>query len=244
MKLSKEFRLVGSFSLFVFLVSLAMVNSSMAQLRDEFDAPTLNEALWEMRNVAGASFDISNGILTMTSPAVESGSMLYYPVNVEDIDISFEVRLDTAGLVDNITVGFIAGLIDPQVNTEINNHWEANFFIVPANWYLKQDPVNIGEKPPNPGIEGPYDAGWNVVKVENSESNGKITFFLNGEEIGVVDKNPDVEQRYFYITCDPYTSHYSGAVAIDYIEIEGEGIAAVEPVGKVATSWGRLKGSY
>ena len=205
---------------------------------DEFEAPKLNEELWEMMAVGDASYEIEDGVLTMTSPGVDSGIMLYYPVDVDDVDISFEVQLDTSGLVDNITVGFIADLMEPQINTDINDHWEANFFFVPANWYIKQDPVVIGQKPPNPPeLQGPYDHGWNTVKIDSSESKGKITFFLNGKEVGEVDKNPDVKSRYFYITCDPYTSHYSGEVSIEYVKFGGTGAPslAVGPVGKLTT---------
>lgn len=228
----------------IFCVFPISVQVSMAEVVEEFDLPRLNEELWDMQIVGDAEFEISDGILTMTSPSVDSGAMVYYPVNVEDVDITFEVKLDTSGVVDNITVGFIADLMEPQINTDINNHWEANFFFVPANWYIKQDPVVIGEKPPNPPeLQGPYDLGWNVVKIDSSESKSTITFFLNGEEVGEVEKNQEVQSRYFYITCDPYTSHYTGAVAIDYIKIGGPGAPtlAVQPTGKLATTWGKEK---
>ena len=133
MKGKRGLQLTGNFLLLVFFISLTTVQLSVGQAIDEFDSPVLNEALWNMKSIGDASFDISNGVLTMSSPAVESGIMLYYPENVEDVDITFEVNLDTSGVVDNITVGFIADLMKPQINTDINNHWEANFFFVPAN---------------------------------------------------------------------------------------------------------------
>jgi len=228
----------------ILLILLIAVQDSVAEAVDEFDLPGLNEELWDMQIVGDAEFEISDGILTMMSPSIDSGAMVYYPVNVEDVDITFEVNLDTSGVVDNITVGFIADLMEPQINTDINNHWEANFFFVPANWYIKQDPVVIGEKPPNPpDLQGPYDPEWNVVKIDSSESKSTITFFLNGKEVGEVEKNQDVQSRYFYITCDPYTSHYTGEVAIDYIKIGGPGAPtlAVQPTGKLTTTWAREK---
>ncbi len=242
MKRINVFQLAGlSLALFIFL---AIGQSSIAIIVDEFDAPKLDEKLWQMEAVGKASFEIEDGILVMSSPTVDSGIMLYSPVNFEDVDVTFEVKLETSGLVDNITVGFIAEVMEPQINTDINNHWEANFFFVPANWYIKQDPVVIGEKPPNPpDLLGPFDIGWNTVKIDSSETRGKITFFLNGEEVGEVDKNPDVEERYFYITSDPYTSHYTGDVLIEYIKISGPGaiLLAVEPVDKLAATWGDIK---
>ena len=103
--------------------------------------------------------------------------------------------------------------------------------------------MNIGEKPPNPGIEGPFDPGWNVVTLEYSDSKSKITFYLNGEEVGEVDKNQDVKSRYLYITPDPYTSHYAGTIAIEYVELTGPTLQ-VEPLGKFASTWGEIKNRY
>ena len=238
-----KFGLVGSMALFMFLFSLTIVQLSMAETIDQFDVPTLNEDLWEMKLEGDATFEINDGVLTMTSPGVDSGAILYYAEDVESVDISFEVELDTSGVVDNITIGFIADIMEPQVNTDINNQWEASFFFLPGNWYLKQDPVTIGTKPPNPGIEGPYDPGVNTVKIDCSESKGKITFYLNGKEVGEVDKNPDVKSRYFHITCDPYTTHYSGEVAIESIKFDGTGAPSlvVQPVDKLTTTWGNIK---
>jgi hypothetical protein len=242
MKTGRRFQLTGSFLLFVFLISLAIVQSSAAEVVDEFDSPALDEELWEIKVAGKASFEISDGALEMSSPAVESGIILYYPVNVEDVDITFEVKLDSSRMGENLTVGFISEPLEPQINTEINNNLEATFYFVAGNWYVKQDPVVIGEKPPNPGIEGPYDLGWNTVTIDSSESKGKITFFLNGEEVGEVDKNKDVKTRYLYITCDPYISHYTGETSIEYIKISGPGAPmAAEPMGKLASTWGGMK---
>jgi len=239
-------RLLLTAGLFLF-VSLMTVQLSMAEVRDEFDSPGLDTSLWEMKIAGGASYEISGGSLKMSSPDVDSGIMIYYPVNVADLDISFEVKLDTSGVVDNLVTGFLADLMDPQVNTEINNNWEANLFFVPDNWYIKQDPIVVGEKPPNPGIEGQYLDGWNVAKIDINKSSGKVTFYMNGEQVGEVDRNPDVESRYFYVSPDTYTSHYTGEITLDYIEIGGPdapSAAAVEPVGKLASTWGRMKQSY
>ena len=118
--------------LFVFCTFLIAVQSSTAEVVEEFDLPRLNEELWDMQIVGDAEFEISDGILTMTSPSVDSGAMAYYPVNVEDVDITFEVKLDTSGVVDNITVGFIADLMEPQngrhgrANSGSSAHRQAN----------------------------------------------------------------------------------------------------------------------
>ena len=212
---------------------------------EEFDSPVLDEKIWDLRTEGQASFQIDKGVLTLEAPGVDSGVILYHPISVQDVDITFEVKLDVSGLVDNISLGFMQGLLDPQINTEINNNLAATLYFVPGNWYIKQDPVIIGEKPPNPGIEGPYKDGWNEVKLDYSTSNGVITVEINGKDAGQVDVNKDVKERYFYITGDPYTSHYTGAVAIDSIKISGPGAEAltVEPEGKLATAWATIKAS-
>lgn len=233
--------LIGLLSVFCLVGS---VNPLMAEVIDEFDNPKLNPKLWEMKQVGKASYTIKGGFLTMTSPAVDSGIMLYHPRNIEDMDITFEIKLDVSGVVNNITCGSIAKLMEPQLNTNINNNWEATFFFVPGKWYIKQDPVVIGQKPPNPaGLEGQYKPDWNIVEITYSESEGKVIFVINGKETGVVDKNPEVKERYFYISPDTYTSHYTGEVKIDYVKISGPGSQglAVDPLGKLAMTWAVIK---
>lgn len=118
-------------------------------------------------------------------------------------------------------------------------------FFTPANCYVKQDPVVIGQKPPNPaGMEGAFDkGGWNVLQITFSKSKLKVTFVVNGKTIGEVDENKDVKQRYFFITSDPYTSHYTGEAKIEYVKISGPGALslAVNQSGKLATTWAEIK---
>jgi len=225
------------------LIILSMQSS--ADFIDEFNSPNLDKKIWDIKTVGKASYEIEDGVLTLESPDTDSGAILYHPRNLQDKDITFEIKVNVSGLVENISMGFIAALLEPQVNTDINNNVESTFYFVPDNWYIKQDPVVIGEKPPNPpGLEGQYKkADWNVVQIDFSKSKGKITFYINGKEAGQVDRNADVKERYFYLTPDPYTSHYTGVAEIDYIKISGPGAAslAVEPGGKLASIWGQLK---
>ena len=227
------------------ILCLLFVNQLFAQVIDEFSNPNLDPKLWEMKKVGKASYEIKDGVLTMSSPAVESGIMLYHPRNIVDMDITFEMKLNTAGLVDNITCGSIAELMDPQLNDNMNNNLEASIFFVPDKCYIKQDPVVIGQKPPNPaGMEGAFDkGGWNVAQITFSKSKAKVTFVVNGKTIGEVDENRDVKQRYFFITSDPYTSHYTGEAKIEYIKISGPGALslAVNETGKLATTWAEIK---
>jgi len=58
-----------------------------------------------------------------------------------------------------------------------------------------------------------------------------------------VDKNKDVKERYFYITPDPYASHYTGSVKVEYIKISGPGAAAlsINELDKITTTWAKIK---
>lgn len=216
----------------------------MAEVIDEFDRPTLNPDLWAMKQVGKASYLIKDGLLTMTSPDVNSGIMLYFPQNINDVDITFEMKLDISGVVDGIYCASIAKLMEPQVNTDINSNWLASFWVTANKWLIKQDPVVIGQIPPNP-FEGPVDPKKTLIaEITYSKSKGKVTVVLNGKEIGVVDKNQAIKERYFYLSPDHYTSHYTGEVKIDYVKISGPGateLLAVDPLGKLATTWGEIK---
>lgn len=232
----------------LFTSAMAVLVFSMAAVAfefvEDFNAPALNEKVWDIKTAGKGEFKIEKGSLTLESPGVDSGVILYHPRNVQDVDITFEIKLEVSGLVDNISLGFIQALLDPQINTEINNNLATTFFFAPDKWYIKQDPVVIGAKPPNPGIEGQYKKkDWNVVKLDYSHSKGKIALEINGKKAGQVDVNKQVKERYFYLTCDPYTSHYTGGVMIDFIKISGPGAEelAVESQGKLAVTWADIK---
>jgi hypothetical protein len=217
-----------------------------ADFIDDFISPNLDQKVWDLKTAGKVLYGIKGGTLKIESPAVESGAILYHPRNLQDEDITLEIKVNVSELGDNISMGFIAAPLEPQINEEINKNLEATFYFVPDKWYVKQDPVVIGEKPPNPaGMEGQYKkADWNVVQIDFSKSNGKITFYINGKEAGQVDRNKDVKERYFYLTPDPYTSHYTGGCEIDYIKISGPGAAGLDvgPEGKIASTWGQIKG--
>ncbi len=228
-------------SIIFFAVSL---NHLHAAVVEEFTSPQLDKNLWDMQSVEKASYEIKDGFLTMTSPSLESGIMLYFNRDIEGMDITFEVKFDASGIVDNIVVGSIAQIMEPQLNDNINNNLEATLFFTPANCYIKQDPVVIGQKPPNPaGLETVYEKEWNVIEITFSETNNKVSFVVNGKKLGEVDKNKDVKERYFYVTPDPYASHYTGEMKVEYINISGPGAAvlSVQQLDKLATTWARIK---
>ncbi|MEK7396267.1 MAG: hypothetical protein AAB116_04975, partial [Candidatus Poribacteria bacterium] len=62
--------------IFFLIFCLLFANQLFAQVIDEFNNPNLDPKLWEMKKAGKASYEIKNGVLTMSSPSVESGIML------------------------------------------------------------------------------------------------------------------------------------------------------------------------
>ena len=212
------------------------------EVTDEFDSPNLDPKLWVIKEAGSASHSIKGGVLTMSSPSVESSSILYFPINIADLDINFEVAMDTSNMGDHIVMGGLAGLMEPAINTEIGWNWLSLFLLVPNNAILKQDPEQPGQAFPPTAFEVPYEPGWRVFRIEFGED--KTVFYIDDKEVGEVEKNKKIEERYFHLSPDDFTSHYSGEVAVEYITISGPGadVLAVEPLGKLATTWAKVKG--
>jgi len=221
-----------------------LLNPSIADVVDEFNTTKLDSKLWEMKQVGKSSYTIEKGILTMESPAVESGIILYHPRNIENMDITFEIKIDTSVIAISIPFGSIGKIMEPQVNTEINNHWLAMLLLLPDGTVnIKRDPDNVGKEIAPTVEQKQYEPGWNVFEITFSASEGKVTYFLDGKEIGEVEKNKDAKERYFFISPDIYTSHYTGDAIIDYIKISGPGSAglSIDPLDKLASTWAKIK---
>jgi len=156
---------------------MAFLSPLMAgEVTDEFDGPNLDSKLWVIKEAGNASHSIKDGVLTMSSPTVDSSSILYFPINIADLDITFEVAMDTSSMGDHIVMGGSAGLMEPAINTEIGWNWLSLFLLVPNNAILKQDPDQPGQAFPPTASEVPYDPGWRVFKIEFGED--KTIFYI------------------------------------------------------------------
>ena len=82
-----------------------------------------------------------------------------------------------------------------------------------------------------------YDAEEHLFRTEITGN--KIAFSIDGEEVGELDR--EVAERYYMITPDPYTSHYTGTISIDSIRIAGMNVQAVQPESRLAATWGSVK---
>ena len=103
------------------LTMIFLSNQVLADFIDEFNSPNLDKKVWDLKTVGKASYKIEDGVLKIESPAVESGAILYHPRNLQNEDIIFEIKVKVSEIEEgNISMGFIAAPLEPQVNTEIN----------------------------------------------------------------------------------------------------------------------------
>ena len=218
------------------LASLGWHSVSIAgTYREEFDGSKLDTTLWEAMVEGDASYEIANGEITMISPDVPDGLLIYWRGgDITDEDFSFEISAIVSPDTNNAAlIAFIREDLPPTLNTDINAQWK-NMFWCGSNtpgWYINNDDWQRTE------AEGPELEGvWRAEIVGD-----KIYHYFDGEEVGVIDKIP--EERYVCFGPDTYTTHYSGSMIVDYIELSGPTVkdAAVDASGKLATAWGMLK---
>jgi hypothetical protein len=222
---------------FVFLSALCFVFaffSFAGEIREEFDSPGLDPDLWEITTAGEASFEINDGKLILTSDAVEDGIFLYYVRKIGEEDITIEVNLDPSEIRDAGAIGFTRELLTPTVNTDINPQFIATFMgAKPIGCYL-MDETNQARL----DLSVDYNPEEHLFRTEMAGD--RIVFSIDQQEVGELERQ--VPERYYMITPDPYTSHYAGIMSIESIRIAGPNVQAIEPHGKLAATWGRIKG--
>jgi len=195
--------------------------------REEFDGNSLNTTLWEAMVEGDASYKIADSEITMDSPGVPDGLLIYWRGgDITNEDFSFEISAVVSADTNNAAlIAFIRVDLPPTLNTTINAEWK-NMFWCGTNtpgWYINNDDW---QRTPAEGPE--FEGVWRAEIVGD-----KIRHYFNDEEVGVIDKIP--EERFVCFGPDTYTSHYSGSMTVDYIELSGPTVkdAAVDASGKV-----------
>ena len=160
--------------------------------------------------------------------------------------ITCEVGFDTTGIEGGYAHhGFFDDILEPMNNLEMHPHYVDVFYCSSdkAAGVLNDGKPAAGWNriigAPN---EVPLKAGEHVWRIEVKGKHAQ--FFIDGKLEGEGDT---VEgDRYFIISPDPYTSHYTGKVAVDYVELTGASVVslAVESNGKLAVTWGDLKARW
>jgi hypothetical protein len=209
-----------------------VITAAEGDVVEEFDSGTLNPLAWEMMAEAGASYTIANGQLTISSPAVADAALLYWNAPIGDEDITVEIKASVDANTDNGGVlTFIKSYIAPTANTVMNGEFAAMVWCGKntPGWYINNDSWKRAT------ATGPeFDGIWKAEIIGN-----EIHFSFNGAEVDVVEKVQ--AERYLCFGPDTYTSHYAGAMTIDWIKVSGPTVAAVQPAGKLPVMWGDLK---
>jgi len=224
--------------LIIFLcISATIANLSFSgEVFDDFNKPTLNNELWVVKTAGKGKFEIKGGKLSLLSPKVPDGVMLYWNDKIAENEFIAEAKADTSGIKDGgIVLGFIDEMLTPTVNTTINSHWLAHFVSRGvAGWYINDDDYSHeGDTKNKTGNE--TDAIWKI-----EIKNGKITFYVDNKKIVTTDKTK-TGPRYLTMSPDTYTSHYSGDLVIDWIKLSSPAILSVHPADKLSVTWGFIK---
>lgn len=224
--------------LIIFLcTSVTIANLSFAgEVFDDFNKSTLNDELWVVKTASKGKYEIRDGKLSLLSPGVSDGIMLYWNHNITEDEFIAEAKADTSGIKNGgIVLGFIDEILTPTVNTTVNAHWLAHFVSRGvAGWYINDD--NYSHEGDTKGKTGKEtDAVWKI-----EIKNGKITFYVDNKKIVTTDKTK-TGPRYLTMSPDTYTSHYSGDLVIDWIKLSSPAIMSVRPADKLSVIWGVIK---
>jgi len=218
------------------LANFVWISAAIAgEFTDEFDSKQLNEDFWEMKPEGKASYEIAGGKLTMTSPGVNDGILMYWKKPIGDEDFSVEIKAEINPSTEGAAViNFIKEMLPPMLNTTINPKWLSVLWCGTAvgnAWVINDDNWK------RTAVKGPEFEGIWKAEIKG----GKIHWYFDGKEVIVVDKV--AKERYACFGPDTYTSHYSGEMTIDWIKLSGPTVpsAAVEFAGKLSVLWGELK---
>ncbi len=212
-------------SLFVLLV----FEVSRGQLVDEFTAPQLNEDLWVIMEVGNASYEIKDGKLILSSPDVTDGIILYYKDEVIEPGFSFEVKLDSSGIVNSGYVTTMAIMTPPEMSDVYNALRLGQFRLKADAWRIRDETIQTI-------LDGTVKGDMGVYRIDLEED--MLRFYFDGEEVAEIPKV--AETRFFCISPDPYAEDYSGEIVVEYIKVSAPWVA-VEAAGKLTTLWGKIK---
>jgi len=220
----------------VISISLGWVSTAISvEYLEEFNDSNLDPEVWEIKAEGDASYKIENGQLTLTSPDVADGILLYWRGSEIDVeDFSVEIKATVAQGTNNAAVAaFIKTDLPPIVNSTINPEWKTVIWCGSdnSNWYINNDDWKRSD------AEGPELEGIWKISVEGNN----ILCYFNGAEVTAFEKIQ--EDRFLCFGPDTYTSHYSGEMTIDWIKMSGPSMptAAVDPAKKLSTVWGSVK---
>ena len=213
------------------ILSVLLVFHSLGgELTDEFDTPQLNEELWVIEKIGGASFEIKDGKLILSSPKPTDGVILYYTEEVSEPGFSLEVKLDSSGIADSGYVTTMKIMTPPVVSNVYNPLRLGQFRLKPDAWRVRDEDIQTI-------LDGDIKDGMHMYRIELDKDT--LKFHFDGKEVAEIPRV--AETRFFAVSPDPYADDYSGELVIEYIKVSAPWIVAVEAAGKLAISWGSIK---
>jgi len=224
---------------------MVSITSTVYAERDEFETPELDPAwIWD-NPPEDSSYDLEErpGWLKITCAAgdhdiwdVRSGGPAIL-VEAPDDDYTFETHYSTE-ILDNCSVGLVFLNEDAIGNADSPGPWAALFTQIATrlDW---QHGVGVDAIQANVA-----DANDPYVKVEKTDDDWKFFYKQNEDD----DWEMVIEDTY-----EIGDKHYAGLMVknwsgpeisayYDYVEISWSALAlSVEPAGKLAATWGRIK---
>lgn len=215
----------------VFSIPLMLVFNSIAgELTDEFSSPQLNEKIWVVKQLGKASYAIKDGKLILSSPSPTDGLILYYNGEITKAPFSFEVRVDSSGIIDSGYVTTLKIMTSPEQSNTFNALRLGQFRLKPTSWLVRDE--NIQDV-----ISGDVKSGMHTYRIDLGDNS--LKFYFDDKEVAEIPKV--AESRFFCVSPDPYSSDYSGVVVVEYIKVSAPDIIAVRPLGKLAGAWAQIK---
>lgn len=146
----------------------------------------------------------------LISSRIEEGVYLNYNREINERDnVTFEAKLDTSDLTDDISIGFADQIMTPADNGELATHILWGVAIVRGGWWTRAED----------GLrEGKFQKGWHIFSLKIDAS--FIELCIDGVYVG--RKKSPSKPVYFCISSDAYTNYYTAKTAIDYIRVNYE----------------------
>ncbi len=183
------------------------------------------------KEIGGASYEIKDGELILSSPKATDGIILYYKEEVNDPGFSFEAKLDSSGIVNSGYVTTTKTMTPPEQSNVYNPLRLGQFRLKPNAWRVRDEDIQAV-------LDGDVKDGMHAYKIELDKNT--LRFYFDGKQVAEIPKV--AEKRYFSVSPDPYADDYSGELVIEYIKIAAPWIkASVGAKGKLATIWGSIK---
>ena len=208
--------------------------ASGGELTDEFNSTDLNEELWIVKGVGGASYKIKDGKLTLSSPTPADGIILYYKEEVREPGFSLEAKLDSSGIVDSGYVTTMKTMTPPEISNVYNPLRLGQFRLKPEAWRVRDEDIETI-------LDGDVTAGMHTYRIGLEKDT--LKFYFDGKQVAEIPRV--AESRFFAVSPDPYVGDYSGELVIEYIKVSAPWIEwSVKAEGKLTTTWGNIKSDF